>query len=129
MKGVCVMRRITRALGLGSAVFALALALPAQAQDASCSQNIHSLLGEAQAKSGDVLKQCAAKQGVGVSGTPVLLAAEGSSQIADTIGGVARESASTAESMARGNASAQELAAMRVELDALISSFRLPTTR
>ncbi len=58
----------------------------------------------------------------------VSLAAEGSSQIADTIGGVARESSATAESMARGNASAQELSEMRVELDALIASFRLPTT-
>lgn len=31
--------------------------------------------------------------------------------------------------MTRGNASAQELAAMRVELDALIASFRLPGGR
>jgi methyl-accepting chemotaxis protein len=56
----------------------------------------------------------------------VSLAAQGSSQIAQTIGGVARESAATAESMVRGNASAEELAAMRVELDALIATFRLP---
>jgi methyl-accepting chemotaxis protein len=54
------------------------------------------------------------------------LAAEGSSQIAETLGGVARTVATTAESMAQGNANAQELASMRVELDALIASFRLP---
>ncbi len=59
----------------------------------------------------------------------VNLAAEGSSQIAETLGRVARDSAATAESMTRGNASAQELAAMRVELDALIASFRLPGGR
>jgi methyl-accepting chemotaxis protein len=59
----------------------------------------------------------------------VSLAAAGSSQIAETIGGVARASATTAESMARGNASARELAEMRVELDALIASFRLPGAR
>jgi methyl-accepting chemotaxis protein len=56
------------------------------------------------------------------------LAAEGSSQIAETLGGVARTVATTAESMAQGNANAQELAQMRVELDALIASFRLPTS-
>jgi methyl-accepting chemotaxis protein len=59
----------------------------------------------------------------------VNLAAEGSAQIAKTIGGVARESSATAESMARGSTSAQELSAMRVELDALIASFRLPASR
>jgi methyl-accepting chemotaxis protein len=59
----------------------------------------------------------------------VNLAAEGSAQIAQTIGGVARESSATAESMVRGNTSAQELSAMRVELDALIASFRLPASR
>jgi methyl-accepting chemotaxis protein len=56
----------------------------------------------------------------------VSLAAQGSAQIAQTMGGVARSAAGTADSMARGNASAQELAVMRTELDALIASFRLP---
>jgi methyl-accepting chemotaxis protein len=59
----------------------------------------------------------------------VSLAAQGSSQIAETLGGVARESAVTAESMARGNASAQELTHLRVELNALLAAFRLPGIR
>jgi hypothetical protein len=56
----------------------------------------------------------------------VTLAAQGSAQIADTIGAVARTAASTAESMALGNVSAHELREMRTELDTLIATFRLP---
>jgi methyl-accepting chemotaxis protein len=56
----------------------------------------------------------------------VSLAAQGSAQIAQAIGEVARGAAGTSASMAQGNASAQELSVMRGELDALIASFRLP---
>jgi methyl-accepting chemotaxis protein len=56
----------------------------------------------------------------------VSLAAQGSAQIAQAIGDVAKTAAGTSDSMARGNTSARELAVMRSELDALIATFRLP---
>jgi methyl-accepting chemotaxis protein len=56
----------------------------------------------------------------------VNLAAQGSAQIAQQIGGVAQSAATTAESIAQGSTSARELDTMRSELDALIASFRLP---
>jgi hypothetical protein len=69
------MKNIAWAVALSAA---LALALPARAQE-SCSQNMGSVVNEAQAKAGEILTGCAQNQGVDVGGTPVVLAVDGSS--------------------------------------------------
>ncbi|MBT0772374.1 methyl-accepting chemotaxis protein [Kineosporia sp. J2-2] len=53
-------------------------------------------------------------------------AANGSTQIAGSISTAARNAAQTAESMQQGTGSAQQIAALRQELNGLIGSFRLP---
>lgn len=81
------MSKITKAVSLGATL--LAFTLPARAQDAKCAQDIHGLLSETQAKSAEVLQKCAASQGVTTSGTPVLLATEGSSAAIVPVEGIA----------------------------------------
>ena len=54
-------------------------------------------------------------------------AANGSAQIATRIDTAARDAVTTVESMSQGTSSAQQLTALRLELNELISSFRLPS--